>query len=288
MFKARYDVILVIPIGPGTNINFIADTIESYLYYTLRTVKLVLVDDSRQMTGAGLKERFPDAELFITPRSRGGWAGLYINLSLAFKHILDRYEFSVLLKLDTDALIINWEPEKEALELFENKPLAGMAGQYPDDYAGEPWNIRWPQKRILNGTRTWKFFRRPLANWKLIGLHKKARANGYQTGESVFGGAYFMGQAYLNNLARHKLLPDHSLKALNLGEDHIFSLLAKAEGFSLESLSAAGAPMGLAWKGLPASPSELIKAGKKIIHSVRNWESMDEADIRFFFLHLRK
>lgn len=281
------DVILVLPIGPGTPAHFVVDTIESYQYYSKHPFEVVLADDSHQDVGNKVRQALPFCHLIHTRKSMGGWAGLYITLSVAYRYALENFRFRAILKLDTDALVIGPEPEKEALELFRSDPLAGMAGQYPFTYNGEPWNIAWPRQRILNSTRSWKFIARPKANFGLMGYYRRALKNGYITGESVFGGSYFFSSACLRRLNEEMLLPRHSFKALNLGEDHLFSLLTKALGFSLNSLSGANGPMGCGWKGLPAPPEQLIADGKKIIHSTREWENWDETAIRAFYKEKR-
>ncbi len=285
--KSFYDVVVVVPIGPDTSSKFIVDTIESYIFYTAKSFKIILLDDSHQDIGKNLKIYFPNADLFTTTEALGGWAGLYITLSNVFSYAIDNYHFTTLLKLDTDALIIGPEPEKEALALFKSDPLAGIAGQYPNDYFGEPWNLLWPRRRILNGTRTWKFIRRPIANIYLIKLYNKALKSGYRTGESVFGGAYFVSETLLYKLKENGFLPYKPLKWLNLGEDHLFSLLTKVVGFNLVSLSAKEQGFGCAWKGLPVSPEQLLADKKTITHSVRYWEDKKEEEIRSFFKEAR-
>ena len=286
--KPSVDVVIVVPVGPNSSVAFIEDTILSYHYYTRSSYQIVFADDSQQGIGKELKIVFPDADVVVTKKAMGGWAGLYITLSLAFRHAAEHYTFKAILKLDTDALIIGEAPEKEAVRLFTNKETAGLAGQYPTDYHGKPWNLNWPKQRIINSTRTWKFFRRPVANWQLIKLHKQALKNGYKTGESVFGGAYFMSENLVRCLYEKGFLPNSTFQLLNLGEDHLFSLLAKAHGFTLESLSGNNEPFGCAWKGLPVSPEQLISDNKKIIHSTRYWEDKKESDIRKFFKERRR
>ncbi|MDB5110293.1 MAG: hypothetical protein JWR67_1407 [Mucilaginibacter sp.] len=285
--KPYYNTIVVIPVGPGSCTDFIADTINSFIYYNQLTYRIILADDSHQGIGTAIASYYPGVEVIPTRKPMGGWAGLYITLALAFRHAIENYRFSVLLKLDTDALVIGSNPQQEILQHLTLNPLIGIAGQYPLDYHGKPWNIKWPQQRILNGTRTWKFFRRPIANWQLIKLYRQALKNGYLTGESVFGGAYFMSEALLIKLFNSGLLPNYSFLSLNLGEDHIFSLLAKSLGFDLENLSSNGLPFGCAWKGLPVSPEKLLQDKKKIIHSVRFWNDLNEAEIRTYFKNRR-
>ncbi len=281
--KKSVDIVVVIPVGPGTKTAFIIDTIASYIHYTKRSYQFILADDSHQGIGIQVKKNFPEVDIIHSEKPMGGWAGLYITLSLAFSFALDHYHFKALFKLDTDALIIGEEPEADALELFRQNPQIGIAGQYPFEYNGKPWNIGWPRSRILNGVSTWKYIHRPYANWFLRKLYIKAISNGYIAGESVFGGAYFMNELCLIKLREEGLLPDYKLKTLNLGEDHLFSLLAKAVGFDLGSLSHKGMPFACAWKGLPAAPDQLYDEGKKIIHSTRYWQDMNENEIRECF-----
>lgn len=261
---------------------------ESFAFYAGTSYKFVLTDDSHEGTGQEVQQLYPDADLLTTQRPMGGWAGLYINEATAFRHALERYDFDVLLKLDTDALVIGPEPAREAVELFNRCPKIGMAGQYPNDYFGKPWDRGWPRDRVLNGATTWKYIRRPFSNWYLRKIYRKALANGYEAGESVFGGAYFMSFDCLQKLAKAGFLPMLQLRGLNMGEDHIFSLLVKAVGLELGNLADAGQPFGLSWKGLPVSPERLRTDAKKIVHSTRYFEEMKEEEIRAYFRQFRR
>jgi hypothetical protein len=286
--KKCVDIVLVIPAGPGTSLAFLTDTIFSFIHYTASSYQVILIDDSGQGLGTKVWQVIPEVEILYSKKPLGAWAGLYITLARAFAYALEKYSFKLLMKMDTDALVIGPEPEKEAFELFSSNTLMGIAGQYKFDYNGKPWDTGWPRDRILNGATTWKFIRRPLPNAVLRKLYIKAVQNGYVAGESVFGGSCFYGHSLLLALHRHKLLPNELLGGLNLGEDHIFSLLAKAVGFHLGDLSLPGFPFALAWKELPAAPGQLFAEGKKVIHSTRQWNGMNEEQIREFFRQKRK
>jgi hypothetical protein len=281
--KPIFGVIVVIPVGPNSVIEFVKDTVDSFTFYTGSSYKIIFVDDSHQGLGDQLKNIFPEADIIRSEKPMGGWAGLYLMLARAFHHALENYHFDVLLKLDTDALVIGSYPEREALNLFKADPRTGIAGQYPNDYDGKPWDVGWPRDRVLNGATTWRFIKRPIANIFLRKEYLKAIKNGYRAGESVFGGAYFMSKALLVALAQNRSLPNYNFRTLNMGEDHLFGLLAKAVGFHLGDLSSGSLPFACAWKGLPASPEELMKKGKKIIHSTRNWQNLKEEEIRTWF-----
>lgn len=286
--KKQIDVVVVIPVGPYTPIAFVKDTIESYIFYTTRSYQFIIADDSHQGIGSELSAIYPSIDVIKTPRPMGAWAGLYINEATAFRYAVENYLFKALLKLDTDALVIGQSPEQEALRLFEEQPSVGMAGQYPNDYEGKPWDFGWPRDRVLNGATSWKYIRRPITNWYLRKLYIRAKKHHYQAGESVFGGAYFMSYDCLLKLYNEGLLPHKKLIGLNMGEDHIFSLLVKAVGYELGTLSAPSQPFALAWKGLPTSPGRLHAEGKKIIHSTRFWDGMNEDAIRQFFKQHRE
>ena len=274
--------------GPGSRVDFILDTIRSFVYYTSSTYRIILADDSHQGLGRRVQEEFPDMDVLLTKKNGGAMAGLYITLAEAFAHAVKNYDFEVLFKLDTDALVIGEEPEEEGSRLFARHPQTGIAGQYPLEYDGKPWDLAWPRDRIMNGTMTWKFIKHPIANMLLRKLYLRALKHGYNTGESVFGGAYFMSPRFLRKLYDEKMLPNYTLRTLNMGEDHLFSLLAKANGFDLGNLSAGDQPFACAWKGLPAAPEELLARGKKVVHSTRGWNGQSEEDIRRFFREKRE
>ncbi len=286
--QQTFDLVVVIPVGPSCSINYIADTIKSFVFYTKSTYKIIIADDSQIGTGWKVQKKFPDIDIIKMPISYGKLCGLYISLSLAYRHAIENFKFTALLRLDTDALVIGREPEKEALELFRNYPTVGIAGQYRFDYNGKPRDIQWPRQRIINSTQSWKFFRRPFANMVLRHLYKKAVRNGYSTGENVFGGAYFISEKCLIRLKQENLLPETRLKSLNLEEDHLFGLLVKSVGMDLSDLSENYKTFGCAWKGLPAAPEQLAIDGKKIVHSTRFWQSMKEDEIRNYFREKRE
>ncbi len=287
--KQTVDLVVVIPVGPAASAEFLIDNIESIERYVRGSFCIILADDSHKGIALTAKEKFPHLHIDIvpTPRPMGRLLGLYITLCMAFRYAIQHYHFGALLKFDTDALLINDDAAKEAIDLFAKQPEVGMAGQYPNDYNGAPWDIGWPKREIIKICTTISFIRKPIPHWALLTAYRKALKHGYQTGESVFGGSYFMSEAALIALEKMGRLPDKRLLTVNLEEDHMFSILIMAAGFQLGDLSSGNLPMGCAWRGLPASPQELYDRGKKIIHSTRFWQDMKEEDIRKYFKEKR-
>lgn len=285
--KKDIQLVIVIPVGPNCRPDFLADTLDSIQTYIRSGYQVLLADDSQRGTGEDIREQYPDCVVLETDRSMGKLGGLYVTLSRAFRYAIEHYRFEALLRMDTDAMIIGENPETAALDLFRSKPAIGIAGQYPLDYEGKPWDTGWPGGQIWKFLHTRAFFKNIRAHSRIALLYRSARKNGYNRGESVFGGACFYNPLLLQKLADLKLLPDTILGRVDLEEDHLFSLLAKAVGFQLGSLSGPGLPMGCAWKGLPASPETLLNDQKKIIHSTRFYGPMDETAIRKYFARQR-
>ena len=286
--KAKYTLIVVVPVGPTCQPHHIRDTINSIRFYVRCRHKIILADDSQRGTGHQLAKEFTDIDVVETGSPMGKLCGLYITLSMAFRHALTHYTFDAALRMDTDALVIGPSPEKEALALFHSNSTVGIAGQYPLDYSGRPWDISWPREKIRRSLHTFRFFKRPVVHLALLPRYIRAIKKGYTRGESVFGGACFFSYACLEALMAAGLLPLYSLRELQLEEDHLFAILVRSIGFELGSLSGEGMPMGCAWKGLPVAPQQLMADKKKIIHSIRYWSDMREDEIRDLFREKRR
>jgi glycosyltransferase involved in cell wall biosynthesis len=293
IMKSAFDLVVVIPVGPGSGPESLLDTIASVRHFTSGTVKFILADDSQKGTGAAIQTGARDIDVLVMPKNLGKVGGLYISLSKAFRHALTHYECELVLRMDDDALMIGPDPHLEAIEAIRAEPRIGIIGRhikrrFSPDCFGNIHDNYWPRKQLIKDTATWKIIRRPIANLALRNLMMQALSYGYELGENIQGGAYFITRTCLQKLDDAGLLPLARLKRVNLCEDHLFSLLAKVIDMDLHDLSGAGMPFGIAWKGLPASPEVLVQAGKKIIHSLRYWANMDEAAIRMQFRKQRE
>lgn len=286
--RINFDLVIVMPVGPNCNLLYIDDTIQSIKHYFSCRYKLLLIDDSKKGTGAEVHRMHPDAEVLETKKYSGLSGGLYLNLCQAYQHALEKYDFELLLRIDTDALVTGKEPDQEALRYFKERPEVGMAGLHQTgesfiNFLGDKVYNTWPRKQLIKDTCTWKIIRRPIANLTLRKLFFKALRKGYELGENIQGGAYFMSRSCIEKLNEAGYLPVYNLKTVNLEEDHLLSLLTKLVGFKLGDLSSGHLPLGVSWKGLPASPEILHAKGKKIIHSTRFWQDLNEEQIRAYF-----
>lgn len=294
--KPFFNLVVVIPIGPNCKVEFICDTIQSVEYYVHSTYKILLSDDSQKNTGERIKELYPQVEVLKIDHNYGKGSGLYFTLAYAYDYALEHFAFNALLRLDTDALIIEHDPEVAAVSLFEKQPDVGMAGQVirgsfaPDEF-GNKWDNRYAREMFISIAKmfTANFAKHAYKNWTLRKIMFKAILNGYDFGDFVFGGTYIFSYSGLLALKEKGLLPLTKLSGINyLEEDHLFSLLIMYAGLKLGDLGSDGLPFGCAWRGLPASPEQLTSKKKRIIHSTRFWNDMKEDEVRSYFRSRRE
>ena len=182
----KVELTVVIPVGPTCELDYVVDTIVSVRHYVTPSHVIIVLDDSGKGTGAALREQFGDLVVLVTERIHGKGAGLYLNLSRGFAYAYENYEFDVLLRLDTDALVIGQNPEKDAIQYLNDNPDHGIIGSYRTDCNGDPRDFSWARKQLARELelapalkhsgrlRGWLFLRRAL---------RKARKNGYEPGE---------------------------------------------------------------------------------------------------------
>lgn len=274
-------IVAVVPVGPTHDVGFVADTLESVRYWT-DDARVILVDDSRVRLAEPLGRRF-GAEV-ITTAGNGSGGGLYLTLSLGFEAALEE-PFDVLLRMDTDALVAA-RFEDEAIAHFAAHPEVGCVGSYRYGYDGGRRTYSWAGRRIIKAALD---LRAPRTARDIIRLVLEAKRHGYSLGESVLGGVCLYSHSAVAALQQSGHLGIESLRGVWFHEDHIFSLALVAAGFKLGELGRRedGPLFGAKHVGLPASPADLIAEGKCLVHSVRSWGHMDEAQIRAEFRSAR-
>jgi hypothetical protein len=272
------DTVFVVPVGPFCRAEFVADTIESIQHYAPRA-RVILVDDSRRGLCDQLAEQY---QLTVrAARAPGVLGGLYLNLSEGFVEALTQ-PFRILVRLDTDALIAGSDFESKAVAAFDSDPHLGSLGSFRIDFSGQGVrNARWAKSRffIYFALRAWGH---PRSARVVVSLIRRARKRGYKLGGSIMGGAAVYRYEAVEALKEANLLGRSELAGIGVHEDHIFGLCLFATGFTLGEFGNRfdNLPMGVKWKGLPASPNELLALGKSIIHSTKVFQGTDESEIR--------
>jgi hypothetical protein len=284
-------LVVLIPVGPDCNPTYIEDTLESVCHYTTGSRKIIILDDSGKRTWKSLKRNRPDLVVLNTPDNYGKDAGLYLNLSQGFRFAHENYDFDVLLRMDTDALVIGGNPEDDAIAYFLSNPECGIIGSFKTDCNGDPRDFREQKEQFeqqLNYRSLWSkpehlpgivFCRNRL---------RKAKKNGYELGEHCMGGSYFISPECIRRLYRNNLLARQEIRWCELQEDWIFGLLIYSVGLKHGDFATGHFPMGLRWRGLPCSPEELLTRKKKLAHSTRFYRNLSEEEIRGFFRGQRR
>ncbi len=283
-------LVVVMPVGPNLRYDFVLDTVDSIKRYATGSCQIVIVDDSGAGVGARLLQDEPSVDVIVTEGAQGLYGGLYVGTSLAFAHVLANYDFSVLLRLDTDALVIGSDAEDQAIRYFADHPDVGMLGSYRFGCDGVRRDFT-PARRLLKkeiaisslllAPQRFKRF------WFLRANVARAVANGYELGEHCLASAVFFSSACVRALAAEKLLNRSELQTSRLGDDHLFGLLTVAAGFKIADFATHDLPIGVRWRGLPFAPQELLDRKKRLIHSTRFWNDMNEEQIRDFFRVIR-
>lgn len=279
---------VLIPAGPKCILPFLSDTLDSVLHHASVPTSVIIVDDARNGTPQAAAAGRTNVEILPATVGSGINGELYLNLSNAIAHILKTNNAcDVIVRLDDDGLVIGDGGDLAALEFFAREPEVAIAGSYRVDCMGRPRDFG-PAARRMLFLASIGAFREPAASREMRRLLFAARRNGYELGEHCLGGAAFFNAAAFRAMAARNMLVRPDLLRSHLGEDHLFGLLARACGFRIADFASNDLPLGAAWRGLPCSPEELLRRGKKLTHSVRFWGDMDEAGIRRFFSERRR
>jgi hypothetical protein len=292
-------LLAVLPVGPDNNG---ADTIDSIFRYCTPSVVIIAIDDSDNPETKKFLEtvdkrvvrlpsgnfKRPASKKFQLPSAKYKHlrGALFCNIAMAYRYAVDNYNFDILLRIDTDALVIGPRPEDEALKIIEEDPQVGMLGLYRYMDSGEARNFSIVREAIIREAAFLGIFK--YQRWQRLQYWlRTAKLHGYQWGEHCLGAAVYQNPKTIRRFARAGDLNVTEFSESVLSEDHLFSLLTIRHGYTLADFATGPLPMGVRWRGLPDSPQNLLSRGKKIVHSIKSYADMSEADIRTYFAAAR-
>lgn len=283
MSRTRVKLVALMPVGPmgqRYTIEQACDSVESIVHYTTTDRKIIILDNSMgDNVGARIRERIPEVLVYRSPRNYGLYGGLYRAESLAMITANACFDFDVMIRMDADALITDYDLENAAVDIFAHNPDVGLLGDFPHTEEGYEFS-RGRVKSYLRGLYTLLDYDGHQIVSQLV---KQAEPHGYKNGDHVIGGALILNPVLIERLIERRLLAQDNIAGLRLQTDHIFCLLCKSVGMSILDFGSGALPMSVAWRSLYDSPQNLAAQGKKIIHSVNWWGDMKENDIRGFF-----
>jgi hypothetical protein len=282
--RERKRIGVVLPVGPK-DVEAALDTLASALYYLDESRIIVVVDDSGRHAEFAARVRELSPEIIVLPappRAPGGFGGLWVKIACGYQWLLERYHPDIVLRLDSDALIIGAGLEECAAREFAENPATGLLGSYRIDPNGNPRDWSWAARRlnIETGPRGLRHPRR----WRRLRLFTAlAGKHGYVDGEHVLGGGYIHSFEAADDIYRKGWFSQPCFATSKLGEDHLMGLISVAAGYRIADFARPDDPMAVKWRGLPSHPDELLANKKLVTHSVRSWGTLGEAEIRAIF-----
>ena len=292
---------VVVPVGPASlEIERLSDLAESLGAYESGPGWFVMIDDAPTPRGLDRRVTLPPGVTPVAlhhcrPRpmtfSHGG--GLCCSVLMGLAWVQANTDASVLLKLDTDSLIIN--PFRQRLcDLFDASPLVGNAGAYtrtPENLE-RTWEYHATTIRLLlrrgfnwrHPIQSLKRLQRPAAPAAVVDAIRAAMRRGYDPGEHCLGGGYAVSRAMLDRMGGAGYLADPAAwMEVDMAEDVMVGMFARAVGMELANFVKPGEVFGVRYQGLPAPPAALVERNYAVIHAVKNDATYDEATIRAFF-----
>lgn len=276
--RTAYRGVYLVLAGPGTW-PVLRDTIESIRHWEGDEAKIVVVDDATvDCRAAVVQSVFPEVDVLRRRWPSGGPPRMYPLLAGGLRELLGRYEFEVVCKLDTDALVTGPGLMARAAEAFSAADRVAMMGTthlrgdgVPEDHTYDWWT--------LSQTERWSPGVRRLA--------ARARAGGY-AGQKVHGGLCFFSRRGLEAAERADLLTWRPPWWSLMPDDLHFALVSHASGLGLASFGAPGEPTVSGQSFLPLDKEQVTRAGKLAVHSVRRGRGGEsERELRAYFRALR-
>jgi hypothetical protein len=224
----RLDLVVVISLGPESEIRAALDAVESVEAYTTSSRTIVVADHSGDGSGRRVEEAHRDvhvAEMDADDADDRSVDVSYVHLARVFADVLRGHQFDALLRMGDDAVITAPHPEADALACFDRDQLVGAAGRYRSGSGSAARRIRqqmFPPRALIDDTRG------TVGRWR---VQAQARRHGYRAGERVEGDACFYSYTALKALAANGYLPKMSLARTGLREDEIFGLTLRASGY---------------------------------------------------------
>ncbi len=267
--ETKVSYALIVAVGPG-QIREALDSIDSFLYFCPPNCRIIAIDDHTEDGTYAALLALKDPRLVILRNTRPEkYAGLVHTIADGLAAALHSAELRLVLKTDTDALMIGCGLFHDAQEFALANPTVGIFGRYAMNYDGSPksfgnmpdvfrWQIHW-KRRFVPGTRDFR------------NVVRRATSNGWTLGENVFGGGYFLSSECARSIASAGLLHTRSILrscSAVIAEDAYMTMAAYAVGMRPGQFAHPKGPMGLAYDGLPAPPAVLRREGMKLIHTV--------------------
>lgn len=282
---------VLVPAGPHTPREYLDDTIESINHHIGPSNCIVaVIDDSRQGRFARAGDVFPNVVVMEAADYQEGSqritrGALFCKQIQALKHLVRHYRFDVLLRMDTDALMIGDAPHEDVLAFMKARPDVGMVGAFKrrGDGSDKTAALAAKGRQLTREMSLSRAVTHPGLVRTLRFLVRCAEKHGYVRGDMCTGGAVFLAPHAIAAMHERGLLDLDGLQHCRLMDDALLALLCYASGYRLADLPDERDVLAITWRGLPMPVGELVAKNKKIVHPVKDEDAAVEPAIRAFF-----
>lgn len=262
---------------PAASRDDVADTVDSILHFEPDALVVVLHDADGPLE---VDERAVVLPPLPWPRNILG--GLWCKDAYGIDWILRNSRARTVLRLDADAVFVRSGAFQAAEHRFSANSRLGALGSFRIGYDGgvrdfTHWGAVLTQHCGLPGLRF------PRTRSVLRGLRTQAMQHGYSPGAHALGAALFLRRQMLEQWQTLGYLRSWGLSDARVTDDVIMGLLTYAAGYEIGDFGGPGDVVAAKWRGLPASPAEILAGQACITHSVRSFPGMDEREIRGWF-----
>lgn len=285
--------LVYMPVGPNTDLGFLLDTLDSVRKYALPDHAVLLGDDSGEGIGAKVQETRPEVGVLVTRNpGEGGRRSIsgrfWETVCKGLVHSLEHYHYQILMRLDADALMIGPGADKAGIAFLDKNPEYGMIGSFRVRCDNEPRDFSGAAEimELESGSRLLPKHR--ALSRSLNSLLDEAEKHGYELGEHIIAPGSMMSRKAAEDMGAHKLLGHHTFRSTRMGDDHVTCLMLRALGYQLGDFATGDKPLAIWLRNLQWSPEELVQKGKAIVHSVRGYKDLDEAQLRARFRTMRE
>lgn len=261
------------------------DTAESLTHF-LPQARFIVLDDTG--TGLGSRLDLPNSVVLPNEGEPGRHGLLYRRICAGFDEAL-RQPFDILLRIDDDAVVLGNTFAQRAQALFAREPDVALLGNHYQTYLLERRSFVHAARRIRRILVTRDALDDVERTLRVAQLYTRAKRYRYERGEHVLSAVSIWNPRAVEALRQAGLFADPGLVRTHMAEDHIFGLAIRSLGFRMQQFGTGedDLPVGASRKGLPASPDELVAAGKELVHSTKSWCGRREEDVRATFRDAR-
>lgn len=294
--------VVVMPVGPGDReVARADDVIESVVHWEPSIARIVLVDDAPHDRDLSTMLGRPGRPVTVINNPRDGagdglWGGLAAGMLHAYGWVQRELHPDLVVKLDTDALVIAPFAQRVADALAPQRVgMIGTCRRHCDGRARalDKWDFRVRRRRFpvrpwrRGGVETGRLELRHTLRGSPAVIRRrivKARRSGYEYGVHCLGGAYAIGGRVLDRLATEQAFDEwRAWVDLDIGEDVCTSIYVQSAGFALADANQRGQVFGIEYDTLPLPLAGLVEAGYAIVHTVKDQDGLSETSIREFF-----